>query len=51
MMMMIPTYVVTFDETDYRVPSTNLESFLHVLLFNGVNNFSVRLEEQSENDL
>jgi hypothetical protein len=50
MLMVIPTWVVTLDpgneelEERYRVPQSDLESFLKVLIFNSVEAFDVRLE-------
>ena len=51
MMFVIPTWRVTVkadhggeDET-YRVPETNLDSFLHVLTFNKME-FDVRKEQE-----
>ena len=44
MMRVIPTWVVTFGEITFRVPETHLESFLHILLFNGIAEFQARRE-------
>lgn len=50
MMQIIPTYEVIVDPDGdarqlYRVPQTNLDAFLHVLVFNNVRDFRVMREE------
>lgn len=55
MMHIIPTYKVVFNyygdgstPLEFRVSETVLESFLSVLLFNGVSEFSVKREGNNE---
>jgi hypothetical protein len=48
-MFVIPTYIVEWHSKDgdpmtLRVPRDKVESLIHVLMFNGVQGFSVELE-------
>lgn len=49
MMMIIPVYIVTWNDgvetLEFRVSQTELESFLRILLFNNIVDFSVKLEK------
>lgn len=49
MFMIIPTYSVVwkteFQKTVWRVPKNELETFIHILLFNDIKDFEVSLEK------
>jgi hypothetical protein len=50
-MIVIPTYVVTIKVKnpwrEWRVPETELASFLRLLVFNNVTHFEVKLEDEA----